>query len=283
VVVARRARFARALRQRRLCGIFDDAARMRVGRGIEMARYELLDNVAHKDLRVVTRAGAAYGDAVATVPAFPTEYAELQREYPIFLQRDAATGEYRSVALLGFEPEENLFLRDGRWEAHYLPGHVAKGPFLIGFQEQWQDGELRREPVIHVDLEHPRASFDAGEPVFLPGGGHSPYLERIATVLRGIHEGVEGGRAMYAAFESAGLLQPLALDVKFDDEFGVKLTGLHGIDRERLASLDAATLHALHRAGYLEGAYLLLASMHNMRHLMAEKRRRVREAAGAMP
>ncbi|TDK27128.1 peptide ABC transporter permease [Luteimonas aestuarii] len=246
-----------------------------------MSRYELLNNVAHKDLRVITRFGPEFGDASGTVPAYATEYAELQREYPIFLHRDRDSGEYRSVALLGFEPEENLFLRGSRWSAAYLPGHIAKGPFLIGFQEQQVDGELRREPVVHVDLDHPRVSFDEGEAVFLPGGGQSPYLERVATVLRGIHDGVEGGKAMYAAFDAAGLIQPLRLDVKFDDSTGANLTGFFGIDRDRLASLDAETLHALHRSGFLEGAYLLLASLHNMRHLMAEKQRRLRGRDGA--
>ncbi len=246
-----------------------------------MARYELLNNVAHKDLRVVAaRFGRDFGDDVGMVPAFPTEYAELQREYPLFLHRDHDSGEYRSVALLGFDAGENLFLQGDRWNASYLPGHVAKGPFLIGFQEQWIDGELRNEPVVHVDLDHPRVGFDEGEPVFLPGGGNTPYLDHILTVLHGIHAGVEGGRAMYAAFDAHGLVQPITLDVKFNDEMGANLTGLHGIDRERLAALDAEALHVLHRAGFLEGAYLLLASTHNIRHLMAEKQKRLRAQAG---
>lgn len=248
-----------------------------------MGRYELLDNVAHADLRVVTRFGAAYGDAVATVPAFPTEYAELQREYPIFFHRHPDGGGFGSVALLGFEAGENLFLDGERWDATYLPGHVAKGPFLIGFREQWIDGSLRDEPVLHVDLDHPRAGADDGDgtPVFLPGGGHGPHLQRVITVLRGIHAGVEGGRAMYAAFEAAGLIQPVDLDLRFDDDAGASLTGLYGIDRDRLAALDAATLHALHRAGFLEGAYLQLASLHNIRHLMARKRHRLQHRDGA--
>jgi hypothetical protein len=54
------------------------------------------------------------------------------------------------------------------------------------------------------------------------------------------------------------------------------MTGLHGIDRERLAALDATSVHRLHQAGYLEGAYLLLSSLHNMRRLIAEKQRRLR-------
>lgn len=241
-----------------------------------MARYELLNNVAHKDLRIATRFGAAFGDDIGMVPAYPTEYAELQREYPIFFQKDGETGEYRSVVLLGFDRNENLYLQGEHWNASYLPGHIARGPFLIGFQEQDVDGQSRREAVIHVDLDHPRVSFGEGEPVFLPQGGNSPQLDRITSVLRGIRDGVEAGKAMYEAFDKAGLIQPITLDVRFDDEHGANVTGLLGIDRERLAALDAESLHALHRSGYLEGAYLVLASMHNVRRLMGEKQRRLR-------
>ncbi|WP_407354077.1 SapC family protein [Luteimonas sp. R10] len=247
-----------------------------------MSRYELLNNIAHQDLRVVTRFGPEFGDEVGMVPAFPTEYAELQREYPIFFRKDSEGG-YQSVALLGFDKQENLYLEDGRWKASYLPGYLAKGPFLIGFQERMDDGELRTEPVIHVDLDHPRVASGEGEPIFMPQGGHSPYLQRIATVLRGIHDGVEGGKAMFAAFESMGLIQPLKLEIKLDSEQGVDLTGLYGIDRERLAALCAAELEALHRPGFLEGAFLVLASMHNMRRLIAEKQRRLHLQAEAGP
>ena len=246
-----------------------------------MARYELLNNVAHKDLRIVTGFGRAFGDEIGMVTAFPTEFAELQREYPIFLRRERDGGQWQAVALLGFEANENLFLREGRWSAGYLPGYVARGPFLIGFQERTVDGELRNEPVIHVDMEHPRIGTGEGEAVFLPHGGHSPYLEHVITVLRGIRDGAEAGTAMFAAFDELGLIQPMNVELKFDGQHGASLTGLHGIDRERLAALDADALHRLHRSGYLEGAYLMLASMHNLRRLMAEKQRRLRQQDAA--
>jgi hypothetical protein len=241
-----------------------------------MARYELLNNIVHKDLRISTRFGVEYGDNVGMVPAFPTEYAELQREYPIFFRKEA-DGAFQSVALLGFDHRENLFLQGSGWNATYLPGAVARGPFLIGFQEQQVDGELRNQPVIHVDLDHPRVITGQGEPVFLPQGGHTPYLEHVINVLQGINNGVEASKGMFAAFDALGLIQPLKVDVRFDDDHGVNMTGLYGIDRERLAALDATELHGLHRAGWLEGVYLLLASMHNMRRLIAEKQRRLRE------
>lgn len=247
-----------------------------------MARYELLNNVAHKDLRVATHFGPEFGDRVGMVPAYVTEFAELQREYPILLRRDAEADGYQAVALLGFAKDENLYLDGNRWNASYVPGHIARGPFLIGFQEQQIDGELRREPVIHVDVQHPRANAGKGEAVFLPQGGNSPYLEHVTRVLRGIRDGVEAGKRMFTELDALGLIQPLGLDVRLDEEVGVNLTGLHGIDRERLQSLDAEALRRLNVAGWLEGAYLMLASMQNMRRLMAEKQRRLRLERGAV-
>lgn len=248
-----------------------------------MARFEVLNNVAHKDLRVATHFGPEFGDAIGMVTAFPTEFAELQREYPLFFRRDSESRELQAVALLGFEQHENLFLQGRRWNAHYLPGAIAKGPFLIGFQERHEEGELRNEPVIHVDLGHARVNTGEGERVFLPQGGQSPYLQQIVTVLRGINDGVVAGKAMYAALDALELVQPLKLDVRFDPEKGVNLTGLWGIDRDRLAALDTEQIASLHRAGWLEGVYLMLASLHNLRRLIAEKQRRLSDGAGPRP
>src|SRR5690606_1120620 len=167
--------------------------------GAEMARYELLNNVAHSHLRVSARFNAEYGDDVGMVEAFPTEFAEMQREYPIFFRKDS-DGSFHAVALLGFAPNENLYLRDDRWQANYLPAVIARGPFLIGFQEQMVDGQLRNEPVLHVDLDHPRVrdGHGNGHPLFAPQGGHSPYLEKAIRVLRGLHAGAGAAKTMYA-------------------------------------------------------------------------------------
>lgn len=241
-----------------------------------MARYEMLNNIAHRDLRVATGFGPEFGDAVGMVPAYPSEFAELQREYPIFLRREAGAAAWQSVVLLGFEQHENLFLQDGRWNASYLPGAAAKGPFLIGFQEHYVDGVLTRDAVMHVDLDHPRVNAGDGEAVFLPQGGNTPYLDHIAGVLRGIQDGNAFGAGMFAMLDDNGLIQPITLDVQVEPHHRVSVSGLHGIDRERLAALDGPALAALNRAGYLEGAYLMLASLHNMRRLIAEKQRRLR-------
>lgn len=246
-----------------------------------MTRHVLLNNIAHKDLRVITRYGAELGDNIGTVLTFPTEYADVQREYPIFFRKDAANGEYQSIALLGFDKNENLFLDNGRWRAAYVPGIVVRGPFLIGFQEQNVDGERRNEPVIHVDLDHPRISRTEGEPVFLPQGGNSPYLDHVARVLRGIRDGIDASQAMFAAFTALDLIEPVKLEIKLDEEQGYSVLGLHTVSRERLQALDGASLERLNRSGFLEGAFLVLASLNNVKKLMAMKQHRRRETHAA--
>lgn len=243
----------------------------------------MLNNVAHKDLRVIVRYGAEFGDKVGTVLVFPTEFADVQREFPIFFRKDPASGDYQSVALLGFDKTENLFIRDdGRWEGGYVPGVLARGPFLIGFQETQVDGELRKEPMIHIDIEDPRVSRTEGHPVFAPHGGNSPYLDYIANILKGIRDGMEIGKAMFAAFAELDLFEPVQLEVKPTEDELYSVVGLHTINQQKLASLDGATLERLNRAGFLQGAFLVVASLSNVRRLIALKQARKRAATSAV-
>jgi hypothetical protein len=240
-----------------------------------MAKHVLLNNVAHKDLRIITRHAPELGDAVSSVVTFPTEYGDVQREYPIFFRKDAATGEFLSVALLGFEKDENLFLDgQGGWNASYIPGLIARGPFLIGFQEQRVEGELRTEAVIHVDLDNPRVNRTEGEPVFLENGGNSRYIERIATILNAIREGMAVSKQMFAAFMTHGLIEPVKVQITLSAEEQHNLQGYYTINEEKLANLDGDVLVSLNKAGFLQGAFLVVASLNNVKKLIDLKHRK---------
>jgi len=245
-----------------------------------MPRHEMLNNVTHKDLRVITRHSAEFGDDVGSVLTFPTEYGDVQREYPIFFRKDPQTGEFQSIALLGFQQDENLFLDQNGWNAAYIPGIVARGPFLIGFQNQEVGGDIRREPVIHIDVDNPRISNTEGEPVFLPQGGNSRYLDRIGATLQGIHQGLAVSTTMFEAFHAMQLIEPVNVEIKFNAEEQYNLRGLYTISEERLAKLDGDALFKLNSAGFLQGAVLVLASHNNVKKLIDMKHRRRRRQAG---
>jgi hypothetical protein len=238
-----------------------------------MTNRVLLNNIDHQTLRVITQRSAEFGDNINQALVFSTEFEELQREYPIFFRKDS-NGDFQSVVLLGLDKDENLFLDETGWQARYVPAVQERGPFLIGFQKQAGDGEALPEPMIHVDLDHPRISKTEGEPVFLPHGGNSPYLNRIAHTLRSIHHGAELAKPMFAALEAEGLIEPVGVEIELDDRTQYKLPGLYTIGADRLARLDGASLERLHRAGFLRLAFCVVMSLGNVSRLIDMKNKK---------
>ncbi len=233
-----------------------------------MTRNVILNNDDHLDLTVRPVFGAAFGDAVNLAPVFPAEYVEAGREYPLFLQHDEAGG-WRTVALLGLDRDENLFLDGDRWTARHVPAAHRRGPFRIGFQ----DGT----PVILIDLDDPRvapAGDPAGVRLFRDQGGHGPALDRIADALRLLHDGVETAPALYAAWDAHGLIEPVRLEVKLDGGTTYTIADLHTVSTARLAALDGDALAALNRANFLAPAFLLAAAAGNVQRLIERRAER---------
>lgn len=233
-----------------------------------MARHAQLNNIDHRDLRVVTERGAAWGDDVMSALTFPGEFRNLQAHYPIVFQK-SADGSFQPVALLGFQPGQNLFLDERGWDARYLPLAIERQPFLIGLSV---DGE----PMMHIDLDHPRVGHDQGEPLFRTHGGTTEFLDRMASTLQALHAGLQAVPGFVDALLRHELLESFVLDVSLYDGAQHRLAGFYTINEERLARLDGEALAALHGAGHLEAIYMAIASLSRFRDLIE----RVRQAQG---
>jgi hypothetical protein len=75
----------------------------------------------------------------------------------------------------------------------------------------------------------------------------------------------------------------VSLEIKLNANEGVNVVGLHTINQRKLQELDAAALEKLHKAGFLESAFLVLASMGNVNRLMAMKQRAAARAPAQTP
>lgn len=242
--------------------------------------YVLLNNIEHADLKVVEQYSSDAGDGAAAVMTFPTEFENIQREYPILLRKNSEDDTFQAVAILGLQKGENLFLEGGKhssnngWAGNYVPAMVARGPFIIGFQEAGADAD-EAQPMVFVDLEHPRVSRSRGTPLFKEFGGNSAYLEQVSGVLRTIHQGAEVGRAMFAALDEVGLIEPVSINIDLKNGDKHQLSGYYTVSEERLNALDGDTLHGLNAAGYLRGIFLMLSSLGNIERLVARKNLRI--------
>lgn len=231
-----------------------------------MPNIALLNNIEHKDLRIITGHRPGLGSEVAWVPTFATEFRALQSHYPIIFRQSDERGAFEAIALLGFMEDENLFLEDGRWDAPTVPMLLERQPFLIG-----RNGD---ELMIQVDLDHPRVSTTEGQPVFKEHGGTSEYLQHVDGLLSSIHHGVQFNVGFIDALVRHELLEGFSFDMTLDDGAQHRLAGFCTIHEERVRGLDPAVAGALHGAGYLEPIYYAMASLSNFRALVDRKNKR---------
>jgi hypothetical protein len=228
-----------------------------------MPKSVLLNNVEHKNLRVITRHGAEFGDSQMLSPTFPSEFRDVQACYPIVFRKTTDGLGFEPVALFGFQDGENLFLKNERWDALYVPMLVERLPFQIGI-----NGD---ELMVHIDIDSPRVSDVEGEAVFKEHGGNTEFLERSTSLLGAIHEGLQGSPVLLAALLEHELLESFVLDVELNDGSQNRLVGFYTINEDRLASLGGDAIAKLHQAGLLQPIYLAIASLSNFRALIDRK------------
>jgi hypothetical protein len=237
-----------------------------------MTQPVMLHPQEHKDLRIVTRRSADYGDAVQFSLTFPLEFRAIQADYPIVFRRTVDDGGdgagWEALALFGLEEGENLFLGpDGQgWHASYVPLAIQRQPFLIGVAGS--------SPTIHIDLDHPRVSRSEGEVLFLRFGGNSDYMEQVDNTLSVIHSALQDVAPFFAALTALDLLVPFSAEFALQGGGTQRLEGFHAIDEDKLAALPAEALESLNRAGHLTSIYLAIASLSQLRNLVSRKERR---------
>lgn len=231
-----------------------------------MTNNVLLNNVDHKDLRVIVTRSARYGADVMFAMTFPSEFRNIQAHYPIVFRKNAQ-GQFEPIALLGFQERQNLFLTQRGWDATYVPLTIERLPFLIGFSAD-------KQPMMHVDLDSPRISRTEGEPIFREHGGNTEFLERMNSVLLAIHQGIAGVQPFVAALLEHELLESFVLDVQLANGSQNRLAGFYAINEERLQGLGGAVLERFNRAGYLQAIHMAIASMSQFRALIERMNKR---------
>ncbi|HSF12804.1 MAG TPA: SapC family protein [Erythrobacter sp.] len=226
----------------------------------------LLNNIDHQDVRVIARGGREFGDGVNQVMVFPTEFEQVQREFPIVLRPDVE-GRLRPVALLGLDRDENLFLGpEGGWQCDHVPVLLQRGPFAIA-----KVGGANDTPQVLIDPDHPRISQTEGEPLFLEHGGNAPMLDKMLGALQAAFVGNQLLDPMVDALQASGLLRPLGLELRVGPDHAYTISDALTVDRERLAALSGEELAALHRAGFLQSAFMIAASLGNLQRLVNRK------------
>jgi hypothetical protein len=229
-----------------------------------MSQYETLNREKHRDLRIKTGYSAALGDNAMYVMTYPMEFRDIQSCYPILFTKDPNTGGFLAIAVMGFEADQNLFLKDDSWDATYVPALVQRQPFLIATDGEDDD----KPPVVSVDLDNPRVSRDEGEALFDSAGEPSEFLTQKIALLDKLHRGMQHSVGFIDTLLKHELLEQITLDIAFNDGEKKTMQGLYSIAEERLYQLSGDVLESLNQAGYLQPVFMAVASLSRIRDLI---------------
>ena len=237
----------------------------------------ILSNDQHRSVAVDTRARPEYGDMVNRAIALSAEFNELHREFPLLLRKTHEAPGFVAHAILGFEKDENLFVEGDRWISTSVPATLARGPFSLGYIRGEDGGSAPADIKVMIDDQHPRVRAE-GQPVFLPLGGESPYLQGIKRVLQTVDAGLRADRLFYGELVALGLLEEVKIQISVFAELRYDFSGYHSINQEKLAALGADQLLRLHRLGLLPAVYFLMSSLGNFQKLVNLKIARLQSA-----
>ena len=225
-----------------------------------------LDKEAHKSLKVDGRASALYGDNQHFVQVNVTEFPRLVVHYPLFFSKNPNTGEFYTGVMLGFKEGENLFLQDWEQRELYRPLVLQRGPFYA------------QGPTLAIDLDHPRVTAENGKPLFTEYGQPSRYLQSIIWAFQDLVPGMETTRHFIARLLELSLVEPVDIEVEFEDGSSQKCAGLYTVNQETLSRLPDQVVVELFRRGYLRLIDYMIASLKQFPLLAQKKNGRLLEA-----
>ncbi|WP_163933625.1 SapC family protein [Paraferrimonas sp. SM1919] len=246
-----------------------------------MTNVQLLNQNDHQNVKINTARSVELGDNLWTSITFLEEFRNVQQCYPIFFQKDQQSGRFLPHAMFGFQHNENLFLTEQGWDASYIPVSVKRLPFLIGMQKQVIDGKERSNRVIHIDMDSPRVSESQGEPLFNLDGSPTDYLKDAGNMLELMHHGLESTQKFIDAICELELLESFTLDITLNDGSENQMIGFYTINEDLLNDLTAEQLAGLHKQGYLQAIYMIIASQSHVRELVRRKNATVMQAQTA--
>jgi len=207
----------------------------------------------NKKLREINSFSFASEFNLATVMVH--EFSRAASVYPIIFVENQETGDFKSVALLGFELGSNLFVNeDGEWDASYIPAIVRRYPFALA-----KTNEDQRFTVC-IDEKSEFLSDDEGEPLFEEDGKPSEVMERIKRYLGELHQMEQITNQFCKAMKEKYMLTPLSM--KFRDTDTVKnISGAYVINEERLNNLSDDDFLSLRHDNHLQPIYSHMSSL----------------------
>lgn len=236
-----------------------------------------LDRTAHKSTRLrLPLADWSIASRLNSIFIAAVEFGDACKEYPLVFVHAGNDEQNKPlvapVAVFGLAPEENLFLQEAGWRAHYLPAVLRLYPFAMARVDA-------DKFAICIDAGWPGLSETEGEPLFAADGQITELTQNVQKQLEQFESEVQRTRLVGSRLLELQLLRDMRFDATLPDGQKLSVDGFLTVDEDKLKGLSDATVVELERSGVLGLIHAHQISLGNMRRLAEWRLQRLQAAA----
>lgn len=212
-----------------------------------------LDKKNHKNYKIKPDKSYAHTKSQHIALIQVHEFVAAAIHYPIVFVKNAETGEFRSVVMLGLEPNENLFSQNNSWNAQYVPTSIKGYPFLITPDTM----------SLCINTESPLINENEGMSLFNDEGKETDFLKSTKQLLANFIAQTPVTESFIKHISSKKLISPfnISIEINKKQEKKYDLNGVYAIDNSKLQDLPDDEFLTLKKAGYLPAIYAHLTSL----------------------
>jgi SapC len=224
-----------------------------------------LDSIQHRSMTLkVPTTDWAVADKLNALFVAAAEFGDVCREFPIVFVKAGTEADgspaIAPVAIFGLDPDQNLFVANGRWRGQYIPAVLRAYPFCIARMDE-------ERFAICVDLAHDGFREADGERLFLDDGKPTDMLKGMTTHLENLEVEIQRTRLIGKRLLELDLLREMRFDATLPDGRQHTVDGFLTVDDKKVTELPDNVVMELHRNGILGLIHLHWVSMGNMRKL----------------
>ncbi|NCP65818.1 MAG: SapC family protein [Paraglaciecola sp.] len=215
----------------------------------------------HQTVRVLRDPTFNQAKDAQLVPVVVQEVMDCAIEYPVVLVKNAHSGQFVLVAMMGLKSGENLYCGEVKFDGHYVPQVLRHYPFVL------QATPNSEHMLLSIDEHSPLVNQQEGEHLFDSAGEQSPFLVNKAKALQLHHEQQQITESFVALLLQYQLLSQQQLTIQLGAGQPTILDGVYLVDQKRLDELSEAEYLALRKNGALAIIHAHLLSLKQLNRL----------------
>lgn len=228
-----------------------------------MANFVPVRKEQHQNLKIANTRNISHVAGQHIIPVAAAEYAQASASFPLVLVKNPDSERFRSVAMLGLEAGENLFLTDDKWTALLMPQSISMVPFSLGL-----DPEKENTLTACIDLDSEFVGEDKDLALFEEDGKESEVLTNVQKALGRLYDNERMTENFIKELQDNDLLQEIELNITLATGEKKKLVGIFIINEEKIKSLSDDKVVDFHKRGLFVPIYSMLGSLVQVNNLV---------------